>query len=157
MGAHLGGRLVSESRKFANEFLRGGLRSLELEEEMRTLEKMQSLARFFELYQSDPPQIVEAFRLLTQDLNLVPIRQEDLQTKVQEFNILEDCVKRNFSDILLAAMRLLFAMYQDRNYSSEQRLIKIAARILNTYSGMIPFQMPGNDNQEFTRLNMQIF
>ena len=64
MGAHLGGRLVSESRKFANEFLRGGLRSLELEEEMRTLEKMQSLARFFELYQSDPPQIVEAFRLL---------------------------------------------------------------------------------------------
>ena len=131
------------------------LQNYDLQRQTRAFMKMQKLLQFFEKSQCNPPRLQEALKIQI-DLNIIPFREEDLEARVKEFASLEDCIKRNFSDILLTTMKILVALHDDRSMANEQRRIKHMGRCLTTFSGLISYQIPNNDNQELINLHVKI-
>lgn len=111
---------------------------------------------FFEKCQCDPPNLRDALAIQA-ELNIIPFQHNDLTRKASEFSSLDNCIKQNFSDILLTTMKVLVALFSSEDTDiSLKRDIKHFGRCLATFSGMIAYQMPGNYNQEFIRLQAKI-
>lgn len=93
------------------------------------------LMTFFNYYHSN--QYNEALDTI-QKLKLLPFTQSEVEVKSREFNKYPEEIRRNISDILLATMNMLHAIYKEQP-SLE---IRQKAKALITFSGMIQYRMP---------------
>jgi len=112
------------------------------------------LASFFELYGAKQySKALDTIKIL----GYLPFISNEVESKVNSFRFLNDaCIKRNFSEILLATMTCLYQIYisyrqslstgmsQGEIMNNKNRIIE-AARSLIMFSGnLIQFRMPGD-------------
>ncbi len=74
---------------------------------MVTFEQLLSLISFFDLYHSG--RFTEALQLI-ESLEIIPFDNRT-EKKAESFKLLDHSIKRNFADILLASMDLLYKLY----------------------------------------------
>ena len=105
-------------------------------------------------------------------LNVVPLSQQELDTRVQDFKKMSVEIQRNVPDVLIACMNILYAQYRETKVNAmpsvqkfgthsefgnrEQRLTEIRekARTLITFAGMIPYRMTGETNAKLVQLEV---
>ncbi len=86
---------------------------------------------------------------------------------VSTFRVLQEEVRRNIPDVLLATMNVLFAQYkqtkgatpgrgagQDGGRQRHLESLRDKARALITYAGMIPYRMPGDANARLVQMEV---
>ncbi|XP_065827806.1 nuclear pore complex protein Nup93-like [Oscarella lobularis] len=99
------------------------------------------------------------------DLKLLPFDADEVEAKLANFRQLSDEIRHNLSDILLAAMNLLYGGYKeaksalrspmrDNSSALHQHLtdLRRQARALITFAGLVPYRMPGDTNARLVRL-----
>eukprot|EP00088_Acartia_fossae_P030106 TRINITY_DN31070_c0_g1_i1.p1 TRINITY_DN31070_c0_g1~~TRINITY_DN31070_c0_g1_i1.p1 ORF type:complete len:556 (-),score=108.67 TRINITY_DN31070_c0_g1_i1:128-1717(-) len=134
---------INIARRYRNLGVSGG------QEASATLFLMLDLATFFDFYH----EAQHALALDTIDkIKLIPLRQADVDHRVSGFRVLEDGVRRNIPDILLATMTILHNQYQDQAHQS----IREKARALITYAGMIPYKLPGDTSARLVQMEVLI-
>ena len=86
---------------------------------------------------------------------------------VATFRMLNDEVRRNIPDILLATMNVLYSNYRDSKSSASGRgvnqdgglrrhleSLRSQAKAIIAYAGMIPYRMPGDTNARLVQMEV---
>ncbi|XP_049849579.1 nuclear pore complex protein Nup93-like [Schistocerca gregaria] len=118
------------------------------------------LCKFFDLYKNgNYTQALESMH----HLGLVAQNHHELEAKLEAFNRLGDNVKRNFAEILLANMDCIYRTFmqvkrEGLNPEREAFLhsLKLEAKTLITFSGMIRFRIPGDVSSRFIRMEAEM-
>jgi len=105
------------------------------------------LATFFDLYHS--ARNSEALDTI-EKVKIIPLQQSEIDYLVSEFKLLDDCIRRNIPDILLAVMTILHSQYKSHPHPS----IRDKARSLITYAGMIPYRLPGDTTSRLVQMEV---
>eukprot|EP01137_Pigoraptor_chileana_P033875 Opistho-2@25511 len=128
-----------------------------------TFKSLLSVARFFDLYHAGKTE--EALMLLD-NLGLIPVSEQELSTRVDAFRGLPEEIRRNFAEILVAEMTILYRSYAaaksggSASFQGQQgrdeylEVLRRRARILITFSGMIQFRLPGDTNARLVRMEV---
>ncbi|CAL1263287.1 unnamed protein product [Larinioides sclopetarius] len=126
------------------------------------------LMQFFNYYHNN--QYVDALDTI-KGLKLLPFDNQEVEQKVSVFSSYSEEVRRNFPDVLLATMNILYAEYkkakqtvnitQDLRYKNENinqekhiSYLRSQASALITFAGMIPYRMPGDTNARLVQLEV---
>ena len=127
-----------------------------------TFEQLLALVSFFDLYTSG--RYIDALNYID-NLDLLPFDIKTMDKNVETFKLLDQSIKRNISDILVAVMDILYKIYGNLKTSSstnfnnkdiggkEQKLqeIRMKARCLVMFSGMIQFKISGDVTSKLVR------
>jgi len=104
-------------------------------------------------------------------LKLLPFDNQDVEHKVTVFSTYSEEVRRNFPDVLLATMNILYSEYKKSKQSissnQESRFVngspgqekyigylRTQASALITFAGMIPYRMPGDTNARLVQIEV---
>ncbi|MEQ2315998.1 hypothetical protein AMECASPLE_028147, partial [Ameca splendens] len=100
-------------------------------------------------------------------LKLLPLSQESVEERVAAFRSFSDEVRHNLSEVLLAAMNILFTQYKRlrgapagapgrSQITIEDRGMQLRsqARALITFAGMIPYNMAGDTNARLVQMEL---
>jgi nuclear pore complex protein Nup93 len=128
----------------------------------RTCAMLLSLIEFFKLYKQ---QRYESALSVIESTGLIPMNVETfvLSKKAEELKSLDESIAKNFSEILVATMTILYEMYsalkesQYMDASRKARLndLKARSRSLMTFAGLVSFRM---SQDTYARLNrMDVF
>ncbi|KAG8175420.1 hypothetical protein JTE90_021117 [Oedothorax gibbosus] len=126
------------------------------------------LMAFFNFYHNN--QHVDALDTI-KDLKILPFDIKDVEQKVTSFSSYSEEVRRNFPDVLLATMNILYSEYkktkqtanilQDSRYKNENlnqekniSYLRSQASALITFAGMIPYRMPGDTNARLVQIEV---
>ncbi|KRT79461.1 hypothetical protein AMK59_8427, partial [Oryctes borbonicus] len=117
---------------------------------------LKDLLVFFDHYHAK--QYMMALKNLI-DLQLVPLRVEDLDERVSNFKKLNVDVCKVLPDVLLATMNILYEQYQkikanefipsrlkDLSVDAQLEDIRNQAKVITNFTGMLPYRMPGDTN-----------
>lgn len=94
---------------------------------------------------------------------------QDIDRTVEIFNSLNEAIKSKISEILLATMDILTKLYNNlksapqlpissfKDLKRDEKIseLKLKARVLVVFSGMIKFKMPGETNARL--IKMEVF
>eukprot|EP00163_Fabomonas_tropica_P010049 TRINITY_DN2002_c0_g1_i1.p2 TRINITY_DN2002_c0_g1~~TRINITY_DN2002_c0_g1_i1.p2 ORF type:complete len:140 (-),score=48.90 TRINITY_DN2002_c0_g1_i1:229-648(-) len=125
-----------------------------------TFKLVMNLVTFFDLYHAGR---YEDALTHMESLGLLPLRHDDvMEQKVEAFKLLEEPIRRNFADILLTTMTLLYKIYTalkarpGSDTASHQYISSLRAksRALITFVGMIQYHMPGDTNARLIRMDV---
>ncbi|KAK2708495.1 hypothetical protein QYM36_014191 [Artemia franciscana] len=125
------------------------------------------LATFFGLYHSG--RVNEALDTIAQ-LRLIPLNQEEVDSRVSMFKNLAEEIRRNIPDVVLATMNLLLNKYKQQRSVPSPSLRKTEeitrdkflsttraqARCLITFTGMIPYRMPSDITSRLVQMELQM-
>uniref|UniRef100_A0A2R5LLL6 Nuclear pore protein n=2 Tax=Ornithodoros turicata TaxID=34597 RepID=A0A2R5LLL6_9ACAR len=134
---------------------------------MSTLYLLLDLATFFnQAHSGKKTQALETM----QKLNLLPFSTEEVETKVTNFSLFTEEIRCILADVLLATMNLLHTQYKElrsggtsgtamlsgRGKDTEGQLLylRMQARALITFAGMIPYRMPGDTNARLVQMEV---
>ncbi|XP_054706353.1 nuclear pore complex protein Nup93-like [Uloborus diversus] len=124
------------------------------------------LMMFFNFYHQN--QHIDALDTI-KGLKLIPFDIQEVEQKVTAFSTYPEEVRRNFPDVLLATMNILYSEYKKTKQSvnQEQRFInenasqekfisylRNQASALITFAGMIPYRMPGDTNARLVQIEV---
>ncbi|KAF7493076.1 Nuclear pore complex protein Nup93 [Sarcoptes scabiei] len=125
------------------------------------------LMTFFDHYHNR--QINEALDTITK-LNILPFRSSEIDAKVNTFAQYPEEIRRNIPDLLLATMDILCSQYKEiktsvpkvinkfgfiGDASNKEQLcldLRMKAKSLITFAGMVPYRMPGDVNAKLIQL-----
>lgn len=108
---------------------------------------------------------------------MIPLKIDQVDSKVQEFLSLSEDIKKNIPSILLSTMTILHSQYKElrssvqspihrfglneslNSTSSAQREemvkeIREKARTLITFAGMVPYRMPADINSRLVQMEV---
>lgn len=97
------------------------------------------------------------------NLDILPLDPETLSQKVEGFVTLAECVRANFSDVLLVTMDVLYQLYngaqqqQVAGGAGARQLLQESARSLVTFAGMIQphqFHMSGDTHARLVKMQV---
>ncbi|KAF9950637.1 hypothetical protein BGZ65_006474, partial [Modicella reniformis] len=121
------------------------------------------LVEFSELYDRAK---YEAAISVIEDLGLIPLEGDmaQISKKADQFQGLDECVARNFPDVLLKTMESLYKLYQNFKMSpydeagrrDQMTMLKRRARTLMMFAGSIKFRMPADTYAKLNRLDVMI-
>ncbi|KAG0353474.1 Nup93/Nic96-domain-containing protein [Gamsiella multidivaricata] len=121
------------------------------------------LVEFTELYDRGK---YEAAVAVIEELDLIPLEADMamIAKKADKFQGLDECVARNFSDVLLKTMESLYKMYQALKLSPYDQtgrkehmdMLKRRARSLMMFAGSIKFRMSADTYAKLNRLDVMI-
>ena|SRR3990167_10276829 len=152
-------RMVEIAQQVYREYSHGGensiLQRIDCAKEVRAFEQMRQLALFFNHYQSNPPNLAEALNIQMQ-LGIIPFQPNQIDVKVKEFSYLDDCVRRNFTDILLATMDTISQLFHQSNKLNEKQQLHLSSRCVATFVGMIPYRLSGSANRSLIQLHAKM-
>eukprot|EP01090_Pellita_catalonica_P020706 TRINITY_DN7518_c0_g1_i1.p1 TRINITY_DN7518_c0_g1~~TRINITY_DN7518_c0_g1_i1.p1 ORF type:complete len:802 (+),score=132.01 TRINITY_DN7518_c0_g1_i1:306-2408(+) len=133
---------VMRDRYLTGEILQE-LQRLQCDQLVDTFALLLNLALFFDLY--DARDWGKALAQL-ESCNVVPFGADEQEEKEITFSGLSEDVRRNFSEILSAAMECLFHLYKQANQSEDQnadmRYWKAKAKALIGFAGRIDCKIP---------------
>ncbi|XP_035209055.1 nuclear pore complex protein Nup93-like isoform X2 [Stegodyphus dumicola] len=126
------------------------------------------LMAFFNYYHKN--QHIEALDRI-KSLRLLPFDVQEVEQKVTAFSTYSEEVRRNFPDVLLATMNILYSEYKktkksmsinpdqrylNENISQEKYIayLRAQASALITFAGMIPYRMPGDTNARLVQIEV---
>jgi len=132
---------VSIARRYKSLGVSGG------RDATATLFLLLDLATFFDLYHAGRTN--EALDTIDK-VKVVPLKQSDIDYQVSGFKLLDDSIRRNVPDILLAVMTILHNQYKKQPHPS----IRDKARSLITYAGMIPYRLPGDTTSRLVQMEV---
>jgi len=138
------------------------LRTVRNEERLHTFRVQSHLIYFFDLYTYG--RYEQALKFLDDHLGIIPTEVILIESRVEAFKSLDHCIKRNFADLLLATMDILYRIYtqlksnpnSDGGRELRIRELKNRAKVLVTFSGMLPFRLPGDTNAQLIKLEVMI-
>jgi len=120
------------------------------------------LATFFDLYRTGSfNKALEKIK----ELDMLPFESRFLEEKVNSFKHYSDSIRRNFAEVLLAAMECLLRIYNayrstgggmDPAREGFLAGLKQEAKTLIMFSGMIQFRMPGNAHASLVRMEVSM-
>ncbi|KAF9990723.1 hypothetical protein BGZ75_000109 [Mortierella antarctica] len=121
------------------------------------------LVEFSELYDRAK---YEAAVSVIEELDLIPL-EADMATiakKAEKFQGLDECVARNFPDVLLKTMESLYKLYltlknspyDEPGRKDHMNMLKRRARTLMMFAGSIKFRMPADTYAKLNRLDVMI-
>ncbi|KAL6074513.1 Nucleoporin nup93 [Balamuthia mandrillaris] len=99
-------------------------------------------------------------------MDIIPFDMSEMTDKVERFRYIDEAIRRNFADILLAAMTILYKTYTamkksavstgfaqplDGGREQEMQSLRDKARALVTFAGRIQYRMPGDTNSRLIR------
>ncbi|KAJ4461496.1 putative Nuclear pore complex protein Nup93 [Paratrimastix pyriformis] len=119
-----------------------------------------NLASFFDYFAAG--QWAEALALM-HDLGLLPLDPSaSIEAKADSFRLLDEAIRRNMADVLLATMQCLYSLYGSLKPqvmgpvapSLEQQLgeLRNQAQALVTFAGAIQAQLPGDTSAQLVRM-----
>ncbi len=77
---------------------------------------------------------------------------------VANFRLLQDEVRRNLPDLLIATMTILFAQFKRAKGGQGQEVhlqsLREKARAVLTFTGIIPYRMPGDTNARLVQMEV---
>lgn len=132
---------VNIARRYKSLGVSGG------KESTATLFLLLDLATYFDLYHAG--RLSDALDTLER-VKIVPLKQGDIDYLVSGFRLLDDSVRRNIPDILLATMTILHNQFKEHPFQE----IRDKARCLITYAGMIPYRLPGDITSRLVQMEV---
>lgn len=148
---------AQETEKYLTEFSE----SLD-KKTLRTFELLLLLYTFFDLLAAE--RFLEALTVMERDIQLIPMHDSELGSKVQSFQTLDSNITRNFSEIMLALMETYYFLYsyfksQSQTSNSSEALqymdnFRRKAKTLVMFSGMIQFRIPSDINSRLLRIEV---
>uniref|UniRef100_A0A674PP45 Nuclear pore complex protein Nup93 n=1 Tax=Takifugu rubripes TaxID=31033 RepID=A0A674PP45_TAKRU len=100
-------------------------------------------------------------------LKLLPLSQDSVGERVSAFRNFSDEVRHNLSEVLLATMNILFTQHKrlkgapagtpgrsQRSMEDKDMQLRIQARALITFAGMIPYNMAGDTNARLVQMEL---
>ncbi|KAG0247598.1 hypothetical protein BG011_001242, partial [Mortierella polycephala] len=134
-----------------------------LPKNLETCQILLKLVEFTELYDRAK---YEAAISVIEDLDLIPLEADMsmIAKKADKFQGLDECVARNFPDVLLKTMESLYKLYQTLKMSpydeagrrDHMNMLKRRARTLMMFAGSIKFRMPADTYAKLNRLDVMI-
>ena len=133
--------------------------------QMQVCHTLLDLKRAASLYRAE--QLPAALQVL-ETLRLLPLDAESrkdvmsITRKAEEFKAYDDTITKNFSDIVLMAMNLLYKLHQtlkdsmDRTNSTVLFEYQSQARALMMWAGMLRFRMSNETYCQLTRLDVYV-
>ena len=123
-------------------------------------EQMLRLIEFFDCVRAaDWPAALKS----VEEQELIPLRLDDVAAAAALFRSLDNCVRVNFGDYLLATMRTLAELSEEAHAAVQNGALnsgvaaeqigrlREAARALVTFAGMIDFNLPGDIHARLVR------
>ncbi|KAG5887107.1 hypothetical protein JTB14_000740 [Gonioctena quinquepunctata] len=155
-------RMQEKAMAFAERYSREGYKTTP--GIVNTFLKLKDLLTFFDQYHAK--QYSQAMKTLN-DLQLVPLRPEDIDDRVKNFKNLQPDVCKVIPDVLLASMNMLFAQYQkiksnneyiprfhDETMGKQLSYLREQAKCLTNFTGMLPYRMPGDTNSRLVQMEI---
>ncbi|KAG0324431.1 hypothetical protein BGZ99_001813 [Dissophora globulifera] len=131
---------------------------------LETCEILLRLVEFTDLYSRGK---YEAAVNMIEDLDLIPFDADTatIAKKADQFQGLDECVARNFPDVLLKTMESLYRMYEALKTSPYDEagrrdhinMLKRRARALMMFAGSIKFRMPADIYAKLNHLDVKIW
>lgn len=89
-------------------------------------------------------------------LDLIPFHPSLVDASVTAFSRRSEEVRRILADVLLAVMNLLYGQYKELKGPEEARRqeLRSQARAIITFSGSIPYRMPGDTNARLVQMEV---
>lgn len=97
----------------------------------------------------------------------MPFSKSEVDSMVANFRVLQDEVRRNIPEILLACMNIIYTQYtqsksatpgrgsgQDGGRERQLEGLRERAKALITFAGMIPYRMPGDTNSRLVQMEV---
>ncbi|KAF8931015.1 hypothetical protein BGZ58_007898 [Dissophora ornata] len=155
---------IASIRRVTNEYKNNPAMNQQIfPRNLETCEILLKLVEFTELYNRSR---FEAALNLIKDLDLIPFDSDvtTITKKADQFQGLDECVARNFPDVLLKTMDSLYKMYQNLKASPYDEagrrdninMLKRRARALMMFAGSIKFRMPADTYATLNRLDVLI-
>ncbi|CAG9860748.1 unnamed protein product [Phyllotreta striolata] len=155
-------KVQQKANHYANRYLREGYKtSTHL---VNSFLKLKDLLGFFDQYHGK--NYNQALRTLG-DVELVPLRPDDVDERVKNFKNLHPDVCRVIPDVLLASMNMLFAQYQkikgnneylprfkEEGTATQLAHLREQAKCLTNFTGMLPYRMPGDTNSRLVQMEI---
>ncbi|ELT94870.1 hypothetical protein CAPTEDRAFT_177509 [Capitella teleta] len=131
-----------------------------------TFHLLLDLTTFFDLYHGGKHE--QAYKVI-QELNLLPFKLQDVDNKVKAFQNFSHEIRQNLPDVLLTTMNIIYSQYKTTKGSATQspltrhmdggkqtfiNYLRVQARSLITFAGMLPFRLPGDTNARLVQLEV---
>lgn len=155
-------KIQDKANHYAERYLREGYKTTS--HIVNSFLKLKDLLVFFDQYHIK--NYSQALRTLD-DIELVPLRPDDVDDRVKNFKNLHQDVCKVVPDVLLAAMNMLFAQYQkikanneyvprfrDETSSTQLKYLREQAKCLTNFTGMLPYRMPGDTNSRLVQMEI---
>jgi len=119
------------------------------------------LYQFHKLYQGGADKLEEALDVIDR-LQIVPLRQDVINHRVEAFKSYNDELRRCIPDILIMVMSILNKLYKNSQKTSEGlystqnnqgQVIRNQARVVMRFAGMLPYSMPGDTHAQLSMLD----
>lgn len=117
---------------------------------VRTFQLLMDLERFFGFYRQK--ELETALQTLYR-LNIIPEHRDQIRSIADGFRHLEEPIKRNFAEILLAAMNILKDLFAQKTAAAARLNIKESAQALMTFVGTLQFSVPSDVYSTLVRIN----
>ena len=127
---------------------------------------LQQLMDFFDLYYAS--RYEEALEAID-SLSILPVDTDTLEARVSGFRHVAEPVTRNLPEILVACMTIFYKLYcqakeearsvsfsRDLGLESFIESLRVRARLLTTFSGMLPYRLPAETNAKLLRMEVFI-
>ncbi|CAH1117139.1 unnamed protein product [Phaedon cochleariae] len=154
-------RVQEKAVEYAERFSREGYRTTMTI--VNTFVKLKDILSFFDQYHAK--QYNHALKILN-DLQLIPLRPEEIDSRVKSFKNLHSDLCKVIPDMLLATMNMLFAEYQkiksteyvprfyDESTNRQLNHLREQAKCLTNFTGMLPYRMPGDTNSRLVQMEI---
>ncbi|KAK2560702.1 Nuclear pore complex protein Nup93 [Acropora cervicornis] len=125
------------------------------------------LMQFFNLYHAGE---LDTALDVMRKLKLIPLKNDMVEERVASFRQYNDEIRRNFPDVLLATMNILYKNYRktrgsglsplvesqrdDGGQEKYREILRHQARALITFAGLIPYRLPGDTNARLVQLEV---
>ncbi|KAK5646486.1 hypothetical protein RI129_004950 [Pyrocoelia pectoralis] len=125
---------------------------------------LKSLLKFFDEYHTKEYQM--ALQTLG-EAQLIPLHQRELEERVNAFDRLNTSVCKVLPDVILATINILFTQYQnikandftsmkyqDSSKETQLEFLRQQAKVLTSFTGMLPYRMPGDINSRLVQMEI---
>jgi nuclear pore complex protein Nup93 len=121
--------------------------------------QLKALVKFFDLYHSG--RFAEALDTM-KTLNIIPFHTKEIEEKVNNFKKLNEAVRRNFAEILVATMTCLYKLYSklkaelsvDPSREQLMKELQAESKAVVMFSGMVQFRMSSDVHSKLLRLEV---
>ncbi|XP_073987086.1 nuclear pore complex protein Nup93-like isoform X1 [Rhodnius prolixus] len=131
-----------------------------------TFNMLRDLIIFFDMYHSK--EYNKALEIIHK-IKILPLQEDEMEDRINNFKLLEDTITRNIPDILLATMHIYHFQYtmtqgekepsrklEDGNKTKQLSFIRERAKLLTSFAGTIPYRMPGDTNSRLVQLEIMM-
>jgi len=128
--------------------------------QVATFTQLLKLVHFFDLFRSN--RFREALDQI-RSINIVPFSSEEVEEKKHNYSKLDEVIKRNYGEIIIATMETLHGLYrsttssmshQDPAKDKNLQLLRSQARYLLNFAGELSYNLPVDVTNRLVRLGL---